>query len=464
MATDYLNAIGVGAGFDTKKIVTALVDADKATKQSSIDRRSKDVESSISGMAQLKSSLQTLQTAFQRVDDRRDFNFSALGNSAPESVYANFDSSTSVPGTYKVSVLQLAQNDVVQSSSYSSQTTDQNSSVAASVTIQVGSGTVEVVSLSAGAATLDNLVTGINALDADVSARVVETSTGVYRVLVEGPQGASNGLTITDSVFGLAASGNKMQTAQDSSMTVNGLSVSRSTNEVDDIVPGLKLDLMAVTSTDVVLSVGRDTSVAKDAITDLVTAYNAFDGVMKELTSSGSSTETAGSLKSDSTIRDIRDKVRSFLVANSSTPGASFSNLTDIGISLEKTGTFKVDGAALGSALSANYNDIILMFSANTDDQSSYSADSRGLAGDIVNKISSYLGYDGIVTTRGAGYATAQTKLTDEQAALDKKMAAVEARYTKQFSTMSKIMDEMKSTQKYLESQLDNLPFTSKNN
>jgi hypothetical protein len=29
---------------------------------------------------------------------------------------------------------------------------------------------------------------------------------------------------------------------------------------------------------------------------------------------------------------------------------------------------------------------------------------------------------------------------------------------------MSKIMDEMKSTQKYLESQLDNLPFTSKNN
>jgi flagellar capping protein FliD len=43
-------------------------------------------------------------------------------------------------------------------------------------------------------------------------------------------------------------------------------------------------------------------------------------------------------------------------------------------------------------------------------------------------------------------------------------MVAIEARYTKQFSTMSKIMDEMKATQDYLDSQLDNLPFTADNN
>ena len=39
MATDYLQAMGVGAGFDTKAIVTAIVDAEKAPKQSAIDRR-----------------------------------------------------------------------------------------------------------------------------------------------------------------------------------------------------------------------------------------------------------------------------------------------------------------------------------------------------------------------------------------------------------------------------------------
>ena len=76
MAVDYLNAMGVGAGFDTKAIVTALVDADKAAKQSSINRRSSSVEANVSGMAQLKSSLATLQDAFKLVDDKKDFNFS----------------------------------------------------------------------------------------------------------------------------------------------------------------------------------------------------------------------------------------------------------------------------------------------------------------------------------------------------------------------------------------------------
>jgi flagellar hook-associated protein 2 len=464
METDYLNAIGVGAGFDTKKIVTAIVNAEKASKQSSIDRQTKDVDARISGMAQLKSSLTTLQAAFQKVDDKREFNFSALSNTAPSNVYANFDAGTSVPGTYKVSVSQLAQNDVVQTSSYSSQTADQNSGIAASITIQVGSGTAETVTLAQGSASLDNLVDGINALNANVTARVVETSTGVYRVLVEGPQGASNSLTMTDTVFGLATGSNKLQTAQNATLSVNGLTVSRSSNEVNDLVPGLKLDLMAVTSTDVVLSVTRDTSVAKAAITNLVTAYNDFEGVIKGLTTSGTATDEAGSLKTDSSVRAIREKVRGFLTGNSSTPGVTKTNLSDIGISLQKTGLFKVNEATLGAALTSNYDDITTMFSANTNDQTSFGVASRGYAGDIVNQIADYLAFDGIVTTRDAGYVKKKSTLAIEQTALDKKMEGVSDRYTKQFSTMSKIMDEMKSMQKYLESQLDNLPFTSKNN
>ena len=464
METDYLNKIGVGAGFDTKVIVSALVDAEKASKQSSIDRRTTDVDAKISGMALLKSSMQTLQAAFQKVDDKRDFNFSALSNSAPEKVYANFDSSTSVPGTYKISVSQLAQNDVIQSSSYTSKTADQNSSSAATVTIQVGSGATETVSLGAGSASLDDLVAGINALTADVSARIVETSTGNYRVVVEGPQGSSNALTITDSVFGLAQSGNKIQTAQNSTVSVNGLTVSRANNEVDDLVPGLKLDLMTTTSAAVVVSVTRDTAVAKAAITGLVSAYNAFEGVLSDLTKSGGTTDDSGSLKEDSQVRSIKKLVRDFLTADSSTPGTTIAGIRDIGITLQKTGLFKVDDAALGTALTSHYDDITKIFSANTNDQTSYNTDSRGIAGDIVSRISDYLAFDGLVASRSATYTSTTKTLTKEQTALDTKMKGIEERYTKQFSNMSKIMDEMKSMQEYLETQLDNLPFTSNNN
>ncbi|CAI8244661.1 B-type flagellar hook-associated protein 2 [marine metagenome] len=681
METDYLQALGVGAGFDTKKIVTALVTAEKAGKQSAIDRRTVDVDANVSGMATLKSSLQTLQTAIQKLDDKNEFNFSSLTNSSPSVVTASFDSSISLPGTYKVSVSQLAQNDVYQASAVSdvlatatmtisgaaikatdtmtmtagtatfahtfttsSQTltanadeyvaawnastdanvslftasnvagaititqdkatagaltvagsvsrvggssdvaiataaaagatgvsavaADQNGTSAATVVIQVGSGAAETITLASGSTSLTDLVTGINALTADVSARLVETSSGTYRVVVEGPQGSDNALTITDSVFGLqttnvpevdtytlntgvatngsavftfngttytqtftssdaatltalmaqinaadpsvnaangtsgtaftitssvgsdtqmtkgtiggtsdgsadltistadttnGSDGNKIQTAQNATLSVNGLSISSSSNSVKAVVPGLELNLLATTNTPVVMSVSRDTSVAKQAITDLVAAYNTFDGAFKGLTAVGSTTTEEGSLKSDSSIRAIRERVRNFLIADSSTPGTTKQGLTDIGISLQRNGSFLVDSTALGAALSSNYSDITKMFSGNTNNQSSYSTDGRGIAGDIVNEISGYLAYDGIVKLREKTYATTKATLATDQTALDKKMVSIEARYTKQFSTMSKIMDEMKSTQEYLESQLDNLPFTSNN-
>jgi len=674
MATDYLQALGVGAGFDTKAIVTALVDAEKAPKQSAIDRRTKDVDASVSGMAQLKSSLTTLQTAFQLVDDKRDFNFSTLANSAPTILSAQFDTDTALPGTYKVSVSQLAQNDVYQSAAVAealevdtytlsgainasgsasftyggitytqafntdsattmsglvaainagaagstvtafatnsttftitkdagsdtqmtkgvvggttdgstsvtgstadttagigATTVDQNGTSAATVVIQVGSGAAETVTLASGSTSLTDLVTGINALNADVSARLVETSTGSYRVVVEGPQGSDNALTITDSVFGLqttnvpevdtytlgagvatngsavftyngttytqafdtsdvvtltaltaqitaadssvtaangtsgtvftitrnvgsdtqmtkgtiggtsngsaaltistadttnGSDGNKIQSAQNAAVSVNGLSVSSASNQLNGVIPGVKLDLMATTSSAVVLSVGRDTSVAQAAITNLVDVYNTFEGVIKGLSGSATATEDEGSLKEDAAVRAIRTKVRAFLTASSSTPGASKGSMADIGVSLQKDGLFKVNQVTLGSALTNYYADITQMFSANTDDQSAFGTASRGIAGDLVNQISSYLASDGVIKLRETSYTTTKAAITTEQKALDTKMESVEARYTKQFSTMSKIMDEMKSTQEYLESSLGNLPFTAKN-
>ena len=674
MAVDYLNAMGVGAGFDTKVLVTAIVDAEKASKQATIDRKTKDVEASVSGMAQLKSSLTTLQAAFQAVDDKRDFDFSTFSNSAPTQLNAQFDSSTSEPGTYKVTVSQLAQNDVYQTNAVAevlevdtytlnsavnasgsvsfayggltytqsfltdsattmnglvaainagtagatvtavatnsttftitkdagsdtqmtkgtiggtsngstgltvstadttagigASTVDQNGTSAATVVIQVGSAAPETVTLAAGSTSLADLVTGINALTADVSARLVETSSGTFRIVVEGPEGSDNALTITDSVFGLqttntqevdtytlgaavvdggsasftfggttytqayssssantivqlaaqvnAASGitvaavsgsgvaftitsdvgsdtqmtkgtiggttngsvaltistvdtttgsdgNKIQGAQNATLSVNGLAISSATNQIDAVVPGLKLDLMEVSASAVVLSVGRDTTVAKAAITNLVDAYNTFEGVIKGLTAPGSATTDEGSLKTDATVKAIRSKMRSFLTTNSTTPGTTQDNIMDIGISLQKGGTFSVNQTTLSTALTNYYDDITKMFSANTDDQTTIGFANRGIAGDLVNQIATYLAYDGVVKLRETSYSKTTSELASDQKALDTKMTSVEARYTKQFSTMNKIMAEMKSTQDYLKTQLENLPFTKSN-
>jgi flagellar hook-associated protein 2 len=219
---------------------------------------------------------------------------------------------------------------------------------------------------------------------------------------------------------------------------------------------------MAVTSSDVVLSISRNTSTAKSAITNLVAAYNAFDAIMKDLTGAETSDGEPALLKSDSAVKSIRDTVKAFLTSDSSTPGTNVASMSDMGIAIQRDGTFKINSTTLGAAMTSHYDEITKLLSGNTDDQSSYSTASRGIAGDMVTKINDYLSWDGLITLREASYKTSQTSITKSQEVLDAKMVKVEDRYTKQFSNMSKIMDEMKSMQSYLDQQLNNLPYNNK--
>jgi flagellar hook-associated protein 2 len=466
VTTDYVNKLGAGSGLDTKAIVTVMVDSEKASKQASIDRQTVSVDAKISSMALVKSALTTMQSAFSKLDDKNDFNFSALSNSSPTNIYAQFDGTAALTGSFAVVVSQLAQSEIRQSTARSSASADLNSGSAYAFTIQTGSGATLDVSLAAGAVSLDSAATAINALDAGYTAWVVETSTGNNRLLLQGVSGSASAITIVDNtnLFGLNTNSNKKQTAQNAEGTMNGVSISRSSNVINDLVPGLSMEFSKVDSSAVIIGVTQDVPTAASAITAVVNAYNAFEKVLKNETSVLNSAGDEGALKSDSSVRGIREAMRKLMTDVSSTPGATITSMASIGVEVQRSGEFKINSVKLASALSNNFSEVTKMFTADTNNQSPYGDLNRGVAGDLVSKIRDYLAATGVVKARETAYSKTQTTLKSAQTALDTKMEKVEARYTSQFSTMNKIMDEMKSMQDYLEQQLDNLPYTSKNN
>ena len=466
VTTDYVTALGAGSGLDTKAIVKVMVDAEKASTQATINRHTADVTAKVSSMAKVKSALTNLQTAFAKLDDKDDFNFSALSNSDAKTVYAQFDGKKALTGTFSVTVSQLAKSEIRQSNTQASASADLNAGAAYSFDIQTGSGTATTVSLAAGSVSLNSAATAINDLKAGYTAWVVETSSGSHRLLVQGASGSASNITITDGtdLLGLNTASNKVQVAQNAQGTMNGVSVSRASNVINDLVPGVAMEFSQVSATPVVLAVTQDATAASKAITAVVTAYNAFEKVLKTETATKTVTADEGALKGDSAIQGIRNAMRKFMSADSSTPGATVTSMASIGIEVQRSGEYKVNTTKLTAAIQANYAEITTMFSADTNSESPYGVKNRGIAGDLVTQIRDYLSSSGIIEARTAGYTIKQAELKTDQTALDAKMKKVEARYTSQFSTMNKIMDEMKATQKYLEAQLDNLPYTSKNN
>ena len=465
VTTDYLNALGAGSGLDTKSIVSAMVTAETAGKQASIDRRTEGVIADVSALAVVKSALSNLQNAFEALDDENDFNFSSINNSGSDYVNATLDGTLAQAGSYNIDVNSLAMAEMRESLEFASNSDDVNSGVGVSFTVQVASGTVETVTLAAGDVSLDNAAEAINNLDIGVSAWVVQTDADSYKLLTQGPTGADNSVTITDSnsIFGLNKTSAIVQSAADASVDINGVNVVRDVNTFDDLIPGVSIDLQATSVQSFNLSIGRDITTAQTTIVNLVEMVNAFNVVMDEVTAVEGTDGKPGALKSDSAIEAIEDKIRSIFASDSSTPGTNVTSLSDMGVTVQRDGTYEVDTTTLSTALKDNFDDVTKVFSANTNSQTIYGTADRGIAGDMIKQISDYLSSTGVITTRENSYKSLQSTLTVEQSDLDDKATAVEKRYTKQFITMNKIMDEMKSMQKYLDGQLSNLPFTAKN-
>ena len=85
---DYINALGAGASFDTKKIVEALVEAERAGAEQQIQRKLADAESKISGLGSAASILNILKEGAELLNDARDFNTLSINNSQPSALGA----------------------------------------------------------------------------------------------------------------------------------------------------------------------------------------------------------------------------------------------------------------------------------------------------------------------------------------------------------------------------------------
>ena len=79
---DYINTLGAGAGFDSKSIVAALVNAEKAPSENRIQRKIDTSEAQISAIGQAISAFNELQEAAKTLDDLSDFSNFTTSNSA----------------------------------------------------------------------------------------------------------------------------------------------------------------------------------------------------------------------------------------------------------------------------------------------------------------------------------------------------------------------------------------------
>ena len=311
-------------------------------------------------------------------------------------------------------------------------------------------------SSGAAAASPNGVVYAINQQTSTtgISAELINTGIGSnpYRIVLTGETGADNSFSVTvtnvsdNSTVSDLAFSTTLQSAQDSQFTVNGLQIERDSNSVDDVVTGLTFSFTEVTSSPVTIDLTRDTTTIKDNITGLVNAYNEFVDVINLVQDADSDDEEfGGTLINEQMVRQIKDKVYRTLVDTSSTPGDDITALRDLGIEVDRYGKLQLDESDLNDALLNKFDQVVTMFSADTNNQTVFSTASKGLSGDVLTIIYDITKVGGLIETQLDSTEEAIAEREEKLKELEELMSEVYDRYIKQFSVMESAVTEMNS-------------------
>lgn len=327
-----------------------------------------ELQSLLSDVADAANSLRAVSGTSNSGDDvflDRAAYLTANGNvDASSAMSATVEDGSDI-GSYDIQILQLAKSHKVAGTTQASKSEDLGYSGVISLGVEDGSTVdltiTETMSLAdiADAINGESDATGVQATVLQVSSssyRLVLSTVGTGETIsaaaVSGDDVlASLGLTDSDGAFA-----DVLQEAQDAILTLDGIQITRSSNDVDDLLDGVTLHLYQTTQDDpdaasevsITLEVGADVSSAKEAVLALVDAYNAFRDYIttqQSLASDGSVSEDAV-LFGDGTMRSASLSIYSAL-----TRTVAGHSMSLVGLSFDGDGTLVLDEDTLDDAL-----------------------------------------------------------------------------------------------------------------
>lgn len=455
-----ITATGIGSGIDIDTLVSGLIDAERQP----IDRRLTDDETRatalISAFGDISTTLSALNTSVKKLATPSSFQATNSTSSSSSLVSATSDEAA-IPGSYVVSVTDIAKAQTLSTETYTA-TTDVVGTGTLSIT--VGSGTPVAITIDSTNSTLSGVRDAINSASAGATASIVKDGTA-YRLLVSSNTGASNALSLsvssdgdgtdTGDDSGLSAlnyySGDNQMTqrqaAQDASFSVNGLPLTSATNVITDIVDGLDLTLSQSTTSPVTITVAKNTDAVVAEVESFVALYNSFYSSTKSLTKYDASTSEAGVLQGDFTATSILTQMRQSLTSTVTT--STHSNLSELGIQIGADGLLELNKDTFLTAWNADSEEVSAFFAGST------TAD--GLADGIEDTLSGILNATGSIASRTDALNTELATVALERAKLDARLAKIEARYLRQFNAMDALVAELTSTGDFLSTQFDML-------
>ncbi len=288
----------------------------------------------------------------------------------------------------------------------------------------------ETTSLAIEAGTsLAELAATINREMDGVSASVIYdgSATGGYRLSLSGQPGTDNTFTVDASGLsgGVAPVFTQTQAAANAALTVDGIAVTASGNQLDDVISGLTLDLRSANAgTTVQVEVTMDAAGVSDQVKAFVDAYNDVFAFLKTATAKD------GDLADNASARSVGARLESMMAATNAEPGSHFTILSQVGIERTRERTLEFNAGDFAAAIEENFASVRDLF-VDRNGQSGKAGQIDDLIDDLTDSVSGFfkLGTDSLnrkIKSADSSIDRYERSLDSYRATLEKKFLAME--------------------------------------
>lgn len=464
-ATALLESLETGSGVDTTTLVGSLVDAQFAAKKAQLAAKYDTLTAQISGVSTLRNTITDFSKALESLVKGGTLASQPVSSNASVLTAAALPNAklAGTSATIKVDQLATAQT-AVSTTPFATAGTVVGTGT---LTLNLGTGSYDaggaLTGVSGGssiAITIDDtnssltgIAAAINAKKAGVTASVVTDADGSAYLSLKGSTGAAQAFTLTTQsttgdlskvAVGTPGAGTRVtQSATNAKLTVDGVAVERGSNEISDLVAGMKLTLTGTSTVPATLTATTPTTALSNAVNDLVDTYNQVLAVVKEQTD-----PITGNLRSDPAAKTLLRSMQA-LTSRVLLPGAapgSPTTLAALGVRTNRDGTLDVDDTALAAMIRDQPAAVEAMFAPSAT-SGIYSA----LQTLQISATSSVYG----LGASGSNYLKAQGDVDKAQDKLTDQADRLNTRLTQQFSSMNARVAAFKATQAYLKQQID---------
>jgi len=535
---EILSKLNVGSGMNNSDIITSLVDAERIPALERIEKNESQAENKISAYGILKSDISDFRELVRTI---KSSNAASHVGSSSNTTIAKF-TTTGTTGTENIDaslvVSSLASSHTLVTGAYN----NSGSTVGAgSLTIDFGTWSTtssandtftansnsSITVTTSASTTLSQLRDSINNATDNAEASILYNGTG-YVLVIKGKSGASNEVRVTpsgDSTATLSnsfsyttSSKNLTQTVDgtDASFTVDGISMTRSTNTINDLYKGYTLELETTSSSAVNLSSTQNLDNITSLLSSYVDAYNNIYLNITNMTSSSfSGDESSGPLSGDSLARKIQRDLRNFSTKSISGYEGGPYSMSLLGVQTNRDGTIalntnvlknsfeaqpkivdaifkdqlisdnaEVEVTTIGTdtkpgsyAITKSGNDYFIdgvqmtasgtlytsgsgnsvgmvMNIASSDVSSANIYFGKSLMTEIDKSLTNFLSYNGDINNRISNLNEKLGDFKDQKTLLDERMARLTDRYTLQFTSMEQSIAGLKETGNYLDQML----------